>query len=568
MDWWHWKRAERALETWIRSLIGDRPYSIGFKTGDGSYVNFATRQIIVEPNMPDSLGGATLLPRSWRRQRVKTLAGLQWRCARALARHEAAHVLFTQPSDSDRGGAHHWLVNALEDGRIERCLGALVPWCWADFLELGMLVWQQYELPTDRVRRLLSACLLHRWDVLRPKKAAARITFLNADDWGLWEEQIRPLVEMAWLATDAERVCAIASEILKLIGVPASMRASGLPNPLDTSPTGERTADDQPITIPSESVPCIRLPDVDDSPVGEESVDGADPPGVDVDLTRGHLFLHPYRDIEREVAGEVRRLITQLASPTPNVAPRPHMVNGTFSAREHIRSQGEKPMLQTRDRARDPKGLALVLLIDRTGSMGNFEFNDDGTPGSGFYSPSGRMYHARRAALLLDRACVSARISLCIGYAGNEVSPEHGPHRGRCLHLPQSVVWLRDWDTPPDAEGPLACIAGMYGDAGNAERVSESLRLAQARLHDRRESTKLIVYIHDGKPTDERPEAVKATVDTVRRSGLIVLGLFVGDQSELPSLEAIFGKDHTIGVADLTKLPERLGIILKRYYGV
>jgi hypothetical protein len=265
------------------------------------------------------------------------------------------------------------------------------------------------------------------------------------------------------------------------------------------------------------------------------------------------------------VAGEVRRLITALTPPTPNIAPRPHMVKGHFSAREHVRSQGEKPMLVGRERAPDPSGLALVLLIDRTGSMGNYQITGD-VPGAGFYSPSGRMYHARRAAMLLSLACAGARIPLCIGFAGNEVSPRHGPYAGRTLHLPQSVVWIRDWATPSGAEGPLAVLAGMYGDAGNAERISESLRLAQARLRERRERTRLIVYIHDGQPTDETPQAVAETVAAVRRDGTIVLGLFVGDQCELPQLQAIFGPDDTIGVADLAKLPERLGAILKRYY--
>src|SRR5262245_7427344 len=312
MHWWHWKRAEKALETWVRSLIGDRPYTIAFKTGDGSYVNFGTRQIVVEPNMPDTLGGVALLPRSWRRQRVATLAGLQWRCARALARHEAAHVLFTQPGDHDRGGVHHWLINALEDGRIERYLGARAPWCWADFLELGLLVWQQYALPADCAQRLLSACLLHRWDVLRSKKAPARVTFADPSDRRLWDTEIRSLVEAAWLATDAERVAEIASEILRRIGVPEGTRASDLVNPVGMRPIGKRAADDQPITVPPDSARDTSTPTADDRPEGEGSIEGADPPGVDVDLTRGQLFMHPYRDIEREVAGEVRRLVKAL----------------------------------------------------------------------------------------------------------------------------------------------------------------------------------------------------------------------------------------------------------------
>jgi hypothetical protein len=566
MDWWHWKRAETALETWVRALIGDRPYPLAFSTGAGSYVNFRTREIVVEPNLPDALGGARLLPMIWRGRRVTMLAALQWRCARALARHEAAHILFTQPSEADRGGVHHWLINALEDGRIERYLGARAPWCWADFVELGRLIHQQYTLPAEHEERLLSACLLHRWDVLRPKRTLARVTFPDPDGHRLWESEIRPLVEAAWLATDAERVTEIASEILRRIGVPETARSSGLRNPLDAAPIGERAAGDAPLAVESDTAARVMTLDTSMTVMEETSLEGADPPGVDLDPSGGQLLMEPYRAIEREVAGQLRRIVKALVPPTPNVAPRPHLVSGSFSVREQIRSQGERPMLRARGRARDPKGLAVVLLIDRTGSMGNRAFTHDGQPAEGFFSASERMYHARRAALLLDRACAAARIPLCIGYAGNEVSPAHGPLRGRRLHLPQSVVWIRDWQTPLDAEGPLAVLAGMYGDAGNAERVSESLRLAQARLGERREGTRLIVYIHDGEPTDERPDAVRRTVKDVRRTGLIILGLFVGDQRELPKLEAIFGSEHTIGVADLKKLPERLGTILTRYY--
>jgi hypothetical protein len=566
MDWWHWKRAETALDSWVRALIGERPYTLTFSTGHGSFVNFRTREIVVEPNMPDSLGGARLLPRTWRGQRVTTLPALQWRCARALARHEAAHILFTQPSEADRGGVHHWLINALEDGRIERYLGARAPWCWADFVELGRLIHQQYTLPTEREERLLSACLLHRWDVLRPKRTLVRVTFPDGDAARLWEDEIRLLVEAAWRATDAERVAEIASDILRRIGIAETARSSKLHNPLDRAPLGERAADDAPLTVARDDAARGAMPGASTIVMDETSLEGADPPGVDLDPSGGQLLMQPYRAIEHEVGGHLRRLVKALIPPTPNVAPRPHPISGSFSVREQIRSQGERPMLRARGRSRDVKGLAVVLLIDRTGSMGNFDFRGDGTPEDDFFSPSGRMYHARRAALLLDRACAAACIPLCIGYAGNEVMPGHGPLRGQRLHLPQSVVWIRDWHTPPEAEGSRAVLAGMYGDAGNAERVSESLQLAQRRLKERREGTRLIIYIHDGEPTDERPAVVRQTVEALRRDGLIVIGLFVGDQRELPKLQAIFGANDTIGVSELTRLPERLGTLLKRYY--
>lgn len=572
MPWWQWKRAEKALHTWVRSLIGERPYTIAFKEGAGSYVNFSTREIVVEPNMPELLekGGAPPLtyPRTWRRQRVTTPATLQWRLARALARHESAHVLYTQPSKRDRDGIVHWLFNALEDGRIERYLGAMYPWTWGDFVELGLIVWQSFTLPDAQHQRLISACLLHRWDTLRPKKAAPRVTFADAATHALWEERLRPLVEEAWAAGESERVIEIALEILAIVGVPEDAKASGMgmpTNPMDASPRGERGDDDGPISPPS--VPIFTPPGADDAPGEETESASGDPPGVDFDLTRGHMFLQPYRDIEREVGGAVRRLIKEIAPPTPYTAPRPHMAKGAFSVREHIRSQGEKPMLYARDPARSPEGLAMVLLIDRTGSMGNGQFERYDVPAADFYSPDGRMYHARRAAMLLALACSGAHIPLCIGYAGNMVYPRHGAMAGRfSVHLPESVVWVRDWDTPTDTEGQYAAIAGMYGDAGNAERVSESLQLAKAKLRARREKTRLIIYLHDGEPTDEIPEQVKRSVDDARRDGTIVIGLFVGDQSERHKLAAIFGAEHTIGVPDLTKLPERLGAILRRYY--
>jgi hypothetical protein len=91
-------------------------------------------------------------------------------------------------------------------------------------------------------------------------------------------------------------------------------RATTLPGSVLINPSAgradalERAADDQPLTLLPDDTPAPKLPGADDAPVGEGGVEGADPPGVDYDLTRGQLLLQPYRAIEREVAGEVRRL--------------------------------------------------------------------------------------------------------------------------------------------------------------------------------------------------------------------------------------------------------------------
>ena len=131
--------------------------------------------------------------------------------------------------------------------------------------------------------------------------------------------------------------------------------------------------------------------------------------------------------------------------------------------------------------------------------------------------------------------------------------------------LANPVVWIKRWDTPAQAEGPRALLAGMYGDA-TCEAVSRSLRVAQGQLDRRPEAVKVVIYLHDGQPEDELPEAVKATIDGLRRAnGTVILGLFLGDQGQLPRMQAIFGRDHTIGVDHLDHLPARLGRILAKY---
>ena len=133
------------------------------------------------------------------------------------------------------------------------------------------------------------------------------------------------------------------------------------------------------------------------------------------------------------------------------------------------------------------------------------------------------------------------------------------------VYLANPVVWIKRWDTPAQAEGPRALLAGMYGDA-TCEAVSRSLCVAQGELDRRNEAVKVIIYLHDGQPEDESPEAVQATIDGLRRAhGTVILGLFLGDQAQLARMQAIFGRDCTIGVDHLDHLPARLGRILARY---
>jgi hypothetical protein len=580
MNWWNWRRAQHALETWVRTLIGARPYHVEYTAGGGSYVNMRTKEITIDPTMADLWGGDTLLPWVWRGRTVRTLAALQYRVSRAMARHEAGHVLFTEDY-AVAGELHAWLTNALEDGRMERLTGRHYPPARADFDALSALLWQHKPLDpvhtTSRADSMLNACLFWRWDCLRPAGTPSRWRWADDDERHFWDEQVRPRVEEAWRAPTAVRVAEIALELLTIIGMPPHAGTAGhrlLPSDLAIVVTAGEAAggalgrgdDDQPLGAGAYDAPGMGGQPDDDPAVAGVIVEEDEPPAVDCDPSAGNLWMQPYRPLQREVGGLLRQLLKVLVVPTPDVDGRPSETTGTFDARAHIRSRGNTPMLHRRVDDDDPAGLAMVLLIDRTGSMGGSPYPIDwahgGAPGPSF--EQGRMPQARRAAILLDLACSAAEIPLCIGYAGNDGYSCHHPDGARSFEAASPVIWIRDWSTPQHAEGPRALLAGMYGDSGD-ECYSASLRLAQQQLAARPERTKVIIYLLDGRPTDEPPDAVRRTVEQIRRAGTLVLGLFVGSQDEIRYLRDIFGANDTIGVADLRHLPDRLGRLLLRY---
>jgi hypothetical protein len=578
MNWWHWRRAERALENWVRVLIGTRPYTIRFDPGKGSFVRFDTQEIVIDPVMTNNWGGEALLPVTWRGEKVSKLASLQWRISRAMGRHEAGHVLFTERYGIS-GQLHAWLCNALEDERMERLTGAHYPPARADFLTLARLLATRMplpETPASREDALLNACLFWRWDSKRPAKTPSRLRFASEADHQLWEAEIRPLVEESWVAPNAGRVAELALEILRRLGLPEHDNIGGHVLIItDRIPgSAERRPGDEPLMVSTTDL----LPDgnEDDSETNASASndihtgDEGEPPESDSDPSTGSLWQRPYGWLVAEVAGETRRLLKVLQAPAPDIGSRRSGTHGTFTAEAHARTRGERPLMVKREVEQDPSGLAIVLLIDRTGSMGPMPGIDPvtGEPDVSFFDERARVTHARRAAMLFELTCTAADIPLAIGYAGDYTYSVHLPdslNEATLLHHPDKpVIWLRTWQTPRYAEGPKALIAGLYGDSGS-ERVSASLCEAERLLLERPERTKLVLYVHDGQPSDEKPHEVAATITALRRKGIVVLGVYVGPQEKIAKLQAIFGSDQTIPVERLTDLPARLGRLLLKY---
>jgi hypothetical protein len=572
LPWWQWSRARKRLDQWVRTLIAERPYAVRFALGQGSYVNFSTRDIVIEPNLPQSLAPeASAIPTTWGRSRVVRASTLEVLCARALAYHEAGHVLFTAVVPL-QGSTHGWLVNALEDERQERLTAAYYPPASRDFAELGARMWRDgWKVVPDRTTTLLNACLFARWDHARPAGTPSRIVISGAEDTRLWETSIYPLVQQAWTAPNTATVAAIAWEILALIGLPADdatdnhgYDGGALLGGASGDTHGERHLDDPPLAGGSLLLLDGPPAEPDDDPDAEQMA--LDTHAADVDPSAGQLWMQPYTELQASVLGAVRRLANELRVATPDTEPVANNRRGRFDSRACVRSKGKTPVVRPGDDADDPHGLAIVLLIDGTSSMGGSPAGvaADGGPADPDGFQSGRMPHVRRAALLFERACAALDVPLAIGFARDGAYPVHTGTSGR-RSLPNPVVWIKRWETPANAEGPRALLAGMYGDA-IYEAVSRSLRVAQAELDGRPETVKLVIYLHDGHPEDETPEAVKATIDGLRRAkGTVILGLFLGNQGQLPRMQAIFGREHTIGVDQLDHVPARLGRVLARY---
>jgi len=575
VPWWHRASAQKSLEAWAYPLIRPRLYLARFNPGGGSYVDFTTRHIAVDPLLSGAIGGEARLPVRWGRSTITTLARLQWRCSQMAAWHEDFHVLFTDPGGYP--GILRWLVNALEDERIERLARWYYPPAWAAFRAFGRLMAQFKEIadPAKRSREqvLLDACLYMRWDWKRPRGAASRFRFHDALEEAFWREEIFPLVQEAWAAPHEARVGELARDILDRIGVPELEDPAVfgvMLSPIAFDTRGKRDESDRPLAVPGGgrderegAAPGTGRTPEEDEPRGEDET------GPPEDLrVEEELYLLPPQYLIQTVRGEVNALLKALIVPTPEIEDEEQEAVGLeFSVEDFVQSRGEFPFRTPGEAGRAHGGLCVVLFIDMTTSMG-------GWPGHGldelgrfrpeFYQEDDRMTAAREAALLFELVCPRARIPLAIGCAGDNGTLWHLPTPKNRSKLDDPVTWIRTFQTPRLAEMPRFAIAGLYGKY-NRERVSPSLRIAAHLLEPRREETKLVIYIHDGVPEDEPAARVVETLAEVRKKGILVAAPYVGDQGGLHNLQDIFGKEWTIPVPQHRDLSKRMARFLLKH---
>jgi hypothetical protein len=585
LKWWNWKRRKAELADWAAMYIPNRPYEVLYAPGEGSKMSFEERTVWVDPIQGHSIDPTfkDRLPQRWARMLLQTPQHFEYAFSRAAAKHEFAHVLFTEQQPGVHPAVHH-LWNMLEDGRIERLMGSQWSTAWTDFLYLGDLVWNTAEVIDgrgDRREWVLRACLLHRWDVLRPAGADTKIVIRDDAERAFWEDQIRPLVEDAWYEPTSAGVYAKAKQILELLGwnqkqddlfeqfLRAIMDMLGVL----AAPMGERGAGDTVVGVTEAQAQDVRKQMGQPNTTTNDKMD--DPsleqppamPGWDA-LTKAvqEEYMIDPGYLEVEMAGPARRLARDLSSRAPEAGVSHHMTGGRFDPRKSIRTQGAVNFRKRNEVGQSSKGLAIALMIDCTGSMdGDFRINEvTGLPHYGMeylQDESYRMTHARKAAMLMELACEGAepRIPLAIGiHCGHYRDNAHTRARMDW----REPRWFRTFDTPQHSEQTRALIAGLRGD-GSQEQYVVGLSHAELLLQKRSESTRVIMYIADGLVSGGAEGRIREKCEDLRAHGIHVVCLFVGDppaDEQRTSLEYMFGGPQHI--VDASANPERLPALI------
>lgn len=600
MRWWNWKVSKDQLWWWVEQLIGNRPYTPKWDPKQPSHMDFEKRVIIINPTqVTDFLSSPTsILPYRWRGIECHELADLQWMVSRAITRHECAHVLYTEPHPHKVvNQVHQTLVNILEDGRIERAMGLEFEYTWGDFLHLGSLLWSSKPtLHPNEPGWYMDACLNYRWDVTRRPGLPSKMLFATDEQRDTWHGFLKPLVDEAHWADSTERVYDIALEILRKFDQDRTMpdygdkdKSRNIDQKMGPQPKGQRQQGD-PASKPGQSQGQRRAPSqpqrreqlerqTQDEHRGSPSVgDAGQPPIPEERLTHPDQAWQarvPYEEPERKIMGQATRLAQALAAPAPDSETRVSEDYGDFSVREDIMSQGEAPFLQLREWGTSPKGLAVVGLVDTTGSNGGYcpIDRETGLPHYDYSFNSGRMPYVRRGLHLLERTCAMAGIPLSLAAVAGSMTD----HRSGSAKFPMNATaWLRTWDTPPHDELSRAIIEGLMG-AGGDESYMSGIHQATLMLDKRSEETKVILYFMDGASTNEEHDEVRDYVEKTRRRGYHITAIYVGPvdstrygqwdrRTQAECVEFMFGKEDSIIVGEnLDLLPDKIEAVLRKY---
>ena len=517
--WWWWQRPRQRLIQWTKALLQGRRYTIKVEPyqhrgqpGTG-YHNPKLRVIVVNPQF-------------FADEPVET----QFRATQGILAHEVGHAFFTDawPTEDDQQTLR-WLVNALEDERMERAISIYYPGIVALIQLIGDLIYQETELLLDSTpaEMALACCLSWRWAQSREGEAKMfeRLGIEAEEIFDLWHE-IKPLVETSWTAADTSRVIEIAREILAILELPEGYALPDLPIFQIMMGAG----DDIPEERDGEALPFpVSAFDGASPGQGTDFDDESIPAPSGDDITQPA----PYAALEDAAAPLARQLVDALKIPQPNVRPLPHEWRGRYSFRQEVRTPA-MPHLRRAGVGREKDDVVFYVLVDRSGSMGIIN------------EP------VRLALMTLYLAATELRIPLGMAYFG-----EHSDAFIDDLVLEVSQVRARA------AEETKSLIAGFRG-VTSAEYLDWGLALAEKSLRHRPERRKVLLVLHDGEPVyngrlGNDHQMSLERLRRLERQGIIPIGLYLGEGCNMAQLEALFPR---LVITSGEKLPEKLGNML------
>ena len=532
--WWWWGSTRGRLAKWVKALLQGRRYTIKVKpyqtrNGVGTGYHDPVSKVI-QAN-----------PQFFAEESSET----QFRATQGILAHEVGHAFFTSAWPGDPGKetlrpaqdtALRWLVNALEDQRIENALSIYYPGLAPLIRLLGdlMVVRGQSLAGRPPAEQALACCLDWRWAFERDGEAEmlARLGIKAEESLDLWQK-VKPLVEGAWTVENTHKVIEIAGQILEILDLPEGYSLPDLP--LFKWMVGE-------------DVPAEQDSDTDVLPFPVSAFDGEspgtgtgcddqslpDPKGDDISQPA------PYAELEQAAAPLARQLAEALKVPQPYRRPLPHEWRGRYSFRQEVRTPAT-PNLHRLGVARDKENVVFYVLVDRSGSMGVID------------------EQVRLALMTLYLAASELRLPLGIAFFGHDSS-------SRVDRLVLEVTPIHG----QLAEEPKALIAGYHGRT-RAEYLDWGLALAGKALLSRPERRKVLLVLHDGEPvySGDLGNDYQLSLERLRRlerQGITPIGLYLGERGMVgfdpnhAQLEALFPR---LVITSGERLPEKLGGMLR-----
>lgn len=507
---------------------------------------------------------------------------LQFELTQGVIGHEVGHSLFTDGWVSSQYTKLAWLVNALEDERIERGVAYVYPLFATRFEQLAKFLLTN----APSTFSALDAALIYRWACRFQTDEQFVMSLDSPDEWAA----IKPLVLQAWEAPSTEEVIRIAKEILAILKIPTedsprrcaeNMIGADLPEGKkkgrripsrhreaqensseqkednsteegsESSAEGEEEdqqeeTDSGPEPRASKSVSTSSASSEDaeedseefvaeDQPINPSALGDMEAEAIQmVEKMPSDTYSHPapFMDLENEVKLAVAQLSRKLVRPTPEVLTVRHEWRGRYNARAAVQTP-DKPFMKRELIGDSSRSLALYVLVDRSGSMSVCEG------------------HVRTALMMLYLAATRNGIPTGIAYFGAQTS------KNCVLEI-----------TPPslrEEDGVKASIAGYSGATGN-EFLCWGLKLAEKRLFELSAPDKVVLVIHDGQPVYSGPEGrdwdlSMVQLSKMRANRLHTIGLYLGcDGKDVIKMTGLFNRNLIVCSPD--QLPDELGTIL------